>query len=367
MINKENWVQTQAKFTEFWALENHDRPLIELWGINENYKQKKFTPPKTIKDRWLDAEYTEKTQRDQMQSRYYAFEAFPTFMVNLGPDILGAILGDDIEFAEETSYSKHLMQGEDYASYDFTLNKNNYWYKTLMDMTSYIAKQAKGEYMVGLSDFHPGCDALVSLRGPQNLCLDLSDYENEVKKATFEIFNTFKEVLTDSYNLLSKYQQGSTTWMHLWHKRLWYVTSCDFCGLISPQMFDDFVEEELRMEIDFLEESIFHLDGPLAINLHLNKILTYEKLKGVQLTYGAGAGSSADWILECKKIQAAGKALHLSVAPKDIPVLLEHLKPEGFFMDVSREPYSYNSKPFSAEEAKEIEKTIENCYKKRLF
>ncbi len=47
--------------------------------------------------------------------------------------------------------------------------------KKMLQMTDALVEDARGDYLVGITDLHPGADGLVSLRGPEGLCMDLFD------------------------------------------------------------------------------------------------------------------------------------------------------------------------------------------------
>ena len=94
MLYKDNWEKTQQKYKEFWALENHDRPLVSIEGVKKDgYVSKDVKAPENLADRWLDTEYIIKSARERFSSTYFAGESYPILWPNLGPDILGAILG----------------------------------------------------------------------------------------------------------------------------------------------------------------------------------------------------------------------------------------------------------------------------------
>ena len=99
--------------------------------------------------------------------------------------------------------------------------------------------------------------------------------------------------------------------------------------MISPDMFKEFILPELMEEIEWLDgKTIFHLDGPGALK-HLDMLLEIPKLAGIQWVYGAGQPTAAYWVPVLKKIQAAGKLIHIHIVPEDLDVLLEEIKPEG--------------------------------------
>lgn len=364
MLYKQDWDQVQKKFIEYWDKENHDRPLIHITAKKAGYIPKTVSAPEKLVDRWMDTEYVIESSRERFASTYFAGEAFPNMWPNLGPDIFGAILGDDIEFGENTSWSKHLMDTWEKAG-KFEFDPYNYWWKKIKSMTEEIVKDSKGDYFVGITDLHAGADGLVSLRGPETLSFDLYDYPEEVKKASFELFEVFKIVLDELYKITTSKQKGSSNWMGIWHPGKWYVTSCDFMGMISGEMYREFVEPELLAELDWLEASIFHLDGPGALR-HLDELLKIPTLNGVQWVYGAGQPTAAYWIPVLKKIQNAGKLIHIRAVPADLDTLLEELKPEGLMLQIVPDD-NYGAGVFSEEEAKNIVKKVEGTYKKKFY
>lgn len=107
-------------------------------------------------------------------------------------------------------------------------------------------------------------------------------------------------------------------------------TSSDFSCLVSEADFEEFIIPELMEEINFLDASIYHLDGPGALR-HLDRLLKIEKLKGIQWVYGAGQPTARYWIDILKKIQDTGKLIHISIEPSDLKPLCEALKPEGVY------------------------------------
>lgn len=144
----------------------------------------------------------------------------------------------------------------------------------------------------------------------------------------FEMCMRFKEVYDRLNDILQEKQQGNSNWMGIYHQQGWYVTSCDFGGMISEEMYQKFVIPELKEEIGFLKHTIFHLDGPGALR-QLDSLLELEGLDGIQWVYGAGQPTAAYWIETLKKIQDAGKMIHIDIVKEDLPVLLEQLRPEG--------------------------------------
>lgn len=351
---RSDWDKAFKKYNEFWAMENHDRPLLCINAPRPGRREE--IPYTSIEDQWLNTEKILQNARIRFEGTYYAGERLPTYNPNLGPDSFGALLGCDITLGADTSWAHPV--NKNYAEMSpFPLQKDGIWWKRLTDLAKAAVDDAKGDYLVGLPDIHAGADALVSLRSPEQLCLDMIEQPEAVSSAVMQIWEGAREVYQVFYDICRPNQKGSISWAGIWHPGLWYITSCDFICMISKEMFSAFIEKELKAQLDFLEASIFHLDGPNALR-HLDALLAIPKLKGIQWVPGAGGASQPEWLPVLQKIQAAGKCLQIHIRPEDLPFLLENLKPEGLHMSFACS---------TPEEADASMALAESQYNKKLF
>lgn len=356
MINIENWEVIKAKYIEYWNRENHDRPLLSITSPFEGYSKKSIKVPESIIERWTNIDYIIQSSRENFHSTYFAGEAFPHVFPNLGPDIFGAFLGCDLEFGETTSWAIHFV--EDWNDIDIKFNPENKWWIKILHMTEALVEDAKkGDYLVGITDLHPGLDCLASLRGPENLCIDLIENPELIKEINLKVLDVYKTVFNELHKLTTKHQHGSTHWMGIWHPGKWYNTSCDFICMISSQMVCDFVIPGIKQELNMLDASIFHLDGPGALK-HLDLLLEIPNLKGIQWVYGAGQPGACHWIPVLKKIQQSGKLIQVAVKPEDLQTLLDELEPEGVM---------YCTECKCEQDAKDLIKMAEKSYRKKYF
>ena len=335
MLYCENWEQIQKRFLEFWARENHDRPLLSIQVLKDNHATAPVSTHASLRERWMDTEYMLKRANWQMQNSLYLGEAFPLLNPDLGPDYFAAGYGADIEFGENTSWAKHFLTDDDVENYEgLRLEKQNQYYAKMDEMTRAAVEDGRDKYIVGVTDLHPGADGLVSLRSPMSMCYDVYENPEFIKQGVMDLLPGFQEVYTHLYQLTTKYQKGSSCWMSLWHPERWYVPSCDFSCMISPEHYEDLIAEEIEKETEFLDASIYHLDGPGALR-HLDRILQFPRLSGVQWVYGAGQPSASHWLPIIRKIQAAGKCVVIEVKAHELGVMLEEIAPEGVFYQVS--------------------------------
>ena len=314
------------RYQQFWALENTDQPIMRLYAPSDKNLPAPIAPD-TLEERWTDVDYVVKRTRWRMENRYCCGDMYPGTYPNLGPDLTGAILGCDLSFGEDTTWAHPFIK--DWAQAEqVTLDTNNKWYKKLAELTTALVEDSKGDYVVGYTDMHGGLDLLVSMRGPEEMCMDLYDYPDEVKKYTFKYWEFVKQIYNAQYDIISKNLPGTASWMEIWHPGRSYITSCDMAYLMSTEHFDEFILPELLVECDYFDQNIFHLDG-IGSFKHLDRLLSIPKIGGIQWVQGAGAPSASHWIAEYKKIQAAKKTLVVNAEPDEIPFLMQHLRPEG--------------------------------------
>jgi len=327
-----NYEFLKPHYTAYWNRENHDRPLIWVLAPAAN-PLPDIPAPEAMKDKWEDIEYLVASTRRQIENTYYGGEAIPVFNPNLGPDILGAIAGCELEYGQDTSWAVHCVHNwDDYP--ELVFNTNNRYWKKIEAITKAAVEDAQGDYLVGITDLHPGTDGLASLRGPQELCLDMLDNGKQIKARVDQLFEIYKEVYMRLEAIISPHQEGSTNWMGIWHpSKRWYVTGCDFSCMINSDAYEEFVVPGLIKELAFLDASIYHLDGPGALR-HVDRILELPQLNGIQWVYGAGQPGARHWLALLKKIQKAGKLIHINCRLADVETVCSELEPEGVLLVV---------------------------------
>lgn len=196
--------------------------------------------------------------------------------------------------------------------------------------------RSEGRYLVELPDLHGAFDILVSLRGPENLCLDLIDCRDLVVRAAAHAADGFVAALERAWAPLREAGQGATTWIPFYHRELAYVPSCDFWCLVSEADARDIALPTIRREMEPMRRSIFHLDGPQALR-HLDLLLALPDLHAVQWVYGAGNGPAAQWIEVYRRIRAAGKGAQVVCEDGDDALaVLQAVGPEGLFFSIER-------------------------------
>jgi hypothetical protein len=320
----------KQRFDAFWEREVLDRPLIHITAPRKPRRNITLPAVKTLEEKWTNIDYILKRVELYFECTAFLGDAIPAYMPNLGPNQLTAFLGGELIFLdEETSWVKPFL--DDLKGYSPVLDESNVWWRTMNRILDAVCEVAKGNFLVGIPDMHYGGDALAAMIGTQKLVKALYTQPEEVKRLIRELTDISIQIFENYYRKTSRIQEGSISWIPAYSRGRFFPLQDDFSGLVSPKMFKEFFLEEQVILSKHLDNSIFHLDGPMALG-NLDILLKVDSIDGIQWVPGAGAPPMSKWIHVCQKVLDAGKCLHISCEPWEVGVLLENLKHGGLFL-----------------------------------
>ncbi|KPJ63100.1 MAG: hypothetical protein AMS15_01740 [Planctomycetes bacterium DG_23] len=323
----------RKRFDAFWEREIIDRPLISIKAPRKDSKESPLPIPDTLEKRWTDLDYILNKMRFSLENTLFLGDAIPFYMPNIGPDSFTAYLGGDLKFLDErTSWVEAFLQN--LAEYEPIFDKNSQWWRFMNDLIDAVCEVAKGNFLVGIPDLHGGGDSLAAARGPSHLSLDLYDRPDEVKRVLRKLTGIYYEVFDAYYEKISRVQEGSITWLPAYSRGKYTALQNDFSGFVSPAMFGEFFLYEIEELSRYLDNSIYHLDGPSSLG-NLDALLEIDTLDGIQWVPGAGAKPMSGWVDVSARILDAGKCLQISCKPEEVEFLLSELKPEGLFISTT--------------------------------
>jgi len=295
----------------FWRGELTERPL--LWVTVAGARP--GTPPRapaTDEQQWTDVAYQIEKTEDALSRTYFTADALPTHNPWLGPDQFAAWLGGGLSFStrDNTSWTKPFV--EDWARHaELTIDPGNRWWRTYLDILHASVDRGKGRWVTTYPDLHSGIDALGAIRGPERLMIDLLTEPDVIKRAMRRMTRLWKEVVDTVSSIVLPAGQGTTNWTMGWsEERFICVGQNDFSCLIGPEMFDEFVREDTASCCAHADRSIYHLDGPGALQ-HVPTLLAIEELDCVQWIQGAGKPLPSEWIGLLRRVQDAGKTVQV--------------------------------------------------------
>jgi len=344
MEYKPDFEEAKPYFQAFWNGEVLDRVALSVTAprkvqIHSESADNWSKPKKVFQE---SQEHILDYFEDYCRNTFFGGLAVPVFWLNFGPDVFSAFLGTELKFSEDSNitawidWSQNILK--DYKNLScLEIRDSNPVYQKNLELTRQAIKRGRGKFLVAPTDLHSGFDSLAVLRGgPDKAVLDLIENPEGVKEAMRLLYRVWQKVYDDYYQIVNGTQDGTgCSWMGLWAPGKSYPVQNDFYCLVSAGMYREFFLEELLSEIEYLDYSIYHLDGVEALQ-HLDLLLEIPKLNAIQWVRGARFDEEgiSRWFPLYQKIQAKKKSIVVYPTVEEIPLILKNLKPEGLLISV---------------------------------
>ncbi len=325
----------RQRMAAWWEQEIVDRPAILLTAPKPNPKPLPQTTHATLRERWMDIDYQVECADITAANTYWAGDGLPMYMPNLGPEVLTACYGAELNFTEDTSWSVPILH--DWADIPrLRIDPQNTYLRCILEMTRRACEVGRGKWVTGITDIHPGADLAASFRDPQQLAVDLAQKPDCVRALLNRIYTAFFDFyeMNDAV-IRASGQTITTSWLPLYVEgQRYYIPSSDFSIMVSNAMYKEFFLPELLAEMEWLDRSIYHLDGPGALR-HLDTLLEIDNLDAIQYVYGDGAKPASRWMDVYKRIQACGKGMYIAAEPWELCLFMDNLNPEGVMFHIA--------------------------------
>lgn len=336
---KTNWADTRRRLSDWW---NHRGVVVGMWGAPETREvvHEVVSPPvlpSTINDRYCDPKFRAEQNHYRLSRSVFPLDVLPTATTDLGPGSLALFCGSQPQFAEETvwfsSCWEEIAEPESVPALRF--DPAHPWWKTTEGIMRACADRGRGKYLVGCPDLIENMDVLASLRGGQILLYDLMDRPEWVEAKIWEINQVWFEAYQRIYDII-KLEDGSAGFgaFYLWGPGKTAKLQCDASAAFSPEMYRKFVVPALSAQCDWLDNSLYHLDGTQAM-VHLDALLGIASLDAIEWTPQAGIepGGHRRWYDLYRRILAAGKSVQVvGVEHEDVIPLLEAIGTDGVYI-----------------------------------
>ncbi|MEW5816525.1 MAG: hypothetical protein AB1798_14175 [Spirochaetota bacterium] len=326
----------------FWKGELEEYPLMWITAPNSKKNPPALKDPADLNEKWTNIDLAMAFAENDLARTHYAGDALPVFNPWLGPDQLGAWLGCalTLRVTEFTSWVKPFVK-DWHEHQEFFINHENRWWKHYLNMLTESIKAGKSKWITSYPDLHCGIDGLAAIRGPQNLMTDILEVPELLVKPMKQMTALFKYVFDLTSEIICPGGQGTSNWTMGWsEKRFMCIGHNDVACMISPEMFDKFCLKDTEECIDYVDISIYHMDGPGQIPF-LPRLLSIDNLHTIQWIQGAGNPYPSRWLDLLKKIQAAGKSVQVVYVSghggeadlrKELDALCANLDPTRLFM-----------------------------------
>ncbi|NOY81969.1 MAG: hypothetical protein GXP31_13310 [Kiritimatiellaeota bacterium] len=306
------WERVRENSARWWAGEL-DRPLVQVRvGGREPGRPAPALPfhhftafyeddvtPEQIVDCW---DYS-------LSCTHFLGDAFPSVWPNFGPGVLAVLVGGRMESDGATVWFMPDRR-RDIREFHFEFRENVPVLHRIKAICRAACERWEGRVQIGMTDLGGAVDVASTFRPGEQLLLDLYDHPDEVKRVVWELHDLWWRAFRDIDSVLRPVNPGYTAWTPIFSEQPYYMLQCDFCYMIGPDMFDEFVKPELAASCRKLVNPFYHLDGPGEIP-HLDSLLSIPELKGIQWVPGAGAPPCTEWHELYRRIHEAGKLIQV--------------------------------------------------------
>ncbi|MDD2707210.1 MAG: hypothetical protein PHV34_04315 [Verrucomicrobiae bacterium] len=325
-FSPDRWQNVRNNARLWWAGELK-RPLIHLAVKGNNPGR----PEPSLPHHPFTAFYDLSVSAEQIVDRWdyelsqfhYLGDAFPAIWPNFGPGVMAAFMGARLETGASTVWF-HPTKDEEIADIQWHYQPDNVWLKRVKEVCRAAMDRWQGLVQVGMTDLGGNLDVLSSFRPSEKLLFDLCDHPDEVKKLTWREHEMWWRYFDEIQSVLRPVNPGYTAWTPIFSEAPYYILQCDFCYMIGPEMFDEFVKPELAASCKRLVNPFYHLDGVGELP-HLDSLLSIKELKGIQWVPGEGKPGAPHWIDVYRKIRKAGKLIHVLGTMDEMDALAKQL------------------------------------------
>jgi len=288
---------------------------------------------------WTDLDWRLPSLVAQISRTYFGGVAFPFVDTQIGPGSLGLFLGNEPGFAWDTVWYEPIIHDPETHT-KLMVSPDNRWLQLHLQLIRRAAALANGRFLVGIPDLIENLDTLAQLREPQTLMMDVIERPEWVEEKIAEINRAYFEVFDQMFDLARDEDGGNPfAAFQIWGPGKTAKVQCDASAMISPAMFRRFVVPALAEQCEWLDYSMYHLDGTQAIP-HLDALLDIDALDAIEWTPQGGIERGGDprWFDLYRRILGAGKSVQaIEVLTDQVGPLLDAAGSEGMFVMVSAE------------------------------
>lgn len=329
---KKNWQEARQRILDWWD----GKGFIVGSGLGVRLTRPYADlptpePASSLEQQWVDVPWRIQQSRRLAAWSGYPLETVPVVEPVLGPGSLALYLGCKPTWQERTVWFHPCISDPD-ACPPIRLNTANPWWQKQIQLVRGMIETAQGDYLVDMPDMIENWDVLASMRGSQELLMDMVERPGWVKERIDQITDAYFNAFDSIYALLRP-QDGVCNHLRTWFPGKVAKIQCDGSAMFSPAMFREFVIPALVRQCEWLDRSLYHLDGSQSL-CHLEALLEIDSLDAIEWTPDPKAPSAGSpyWYDLYRLVLRSGKRLQvLGAAPEEIPSLIDALGCDGIY------------------------------------
>lgn len=308
---------TLARWARFWRGES-DRPLFH--AIEPKSGVTPIPKPRPYHCAFGEIDPLIDQALGWAETHDFLADSVPSFMITFAPDHFAALLGADIKSDRESqsNWAEPCLDSLD--DVDIAFRRDGHWWKRTVDCIERFRERCDGKLIITGTHFQGSLDCLVAMYGTQNVLMDMAIAPDKVHQALAQVDSALVAARAAMADALDVETWGSLNRFGMHSAGIIDVPQCDVSCMISTEMFNEFELPSLTREIESTDASIYHLDGPDALQ-HTESICSIDELDMIQWMPGEGYYDD-DWSELYSKIDRLGKGLifqgHCKLTAADI-------------------------------------------------
>ena len=331
---KPDWLEAKQRMEDWWAGKKTDRVVASVTApvrAGETPVYINDTPEK-----YIDAKTVFHNLDRQLNHTFWGGEGFPYHFLYYGPMFQNSVyFGAEPIFADNTTWYDPCFNNLDEIIAYEPDPANNKWWQASLEMTRRSVERSGGGYLVTHSGVLAVIDILAILIGNEQLLCAMADEPEKVVKARDAILKHTAPSYDASYDIIGDLAIDS---LGVWAPGKTGTNQCDLCVMISPDMFDRFVYEDLKVFYDYMDYGVYHLDGEEEIK-HLDSLLTLKKMHMIQWVPSARVNDPdyadpLNWIGLFRRIQDTGRRVLIYTPYHRVKELLNKIDRSLVFLNV---------------------------------
>jgi len=331
MKYKPDWGEAQKRLTALWHGEIIDRPCIAVRALGGNNVPR--SRPESPEQKWIDPEFVAADAVASFENAWFGGEAIPSYLVMSGWIVC---FGGTPRFEMETIWWEEM-------EFDFErpprlgFDACGYWEKRFeKTYMALVEACGRSDALAGHPAILPANDLLSMLMGTNVFLTNLVDRPDWMReaivrgaRAQVDAHRFYQAQVKERHD----YWYGNPGWMPFWAPEPYVSTQSDVSCMLSPEMYDEFVLPELEVLHEGCGPLWYHLDGVDA-RQHLDRLLSLPFLRVLQYTPApCELGNGPEHLEFYRKVQAAGKIVHIALSQENVEPLVRELDPGLLMLD----------------------------------
>ncbi|MCX7804842.1 MAG: hypothetical protein N3A38_06590 [Planctomycetota bacterium] len=336
LIYRPDWPEVARRYEAWWRGEDIGRCGLWVTAPKDGVPEEPQPPePADPMDMWTNLDYWARFMEWEFRRTFYGGEAMPVWNFGYGGvTVIASFLGASLRADRTTVWIEPILKGELSDVRRMKIDPSSERWQFALRALKFGVEHFAGKSLITLGALGGSGDTLAMLRGTERLLFDVIERPEEVRAAEEYLMDMWMEVFSEFYRIVGPANPGSACWFPMWAPGRFYPAHNDFSYNIGPEMFRDIFLPVIRRQTEFLDHCAYHVDGVNSFR-HVDALIELPRLQTLQILPGAGKPSPLHYMDVLKKVQAAGRNLHIRIPCGEVEPALRALSSKGLFIVTS--------------------------------